>query len=228
MDFGTAAEHLARKLNLSGATAGTPNGVECRRHIIGAIKELSTTTFSFNIYVGDVSITANLNDYTVGGGAGQALPAATLAPVDLFWATSTDGGPIDKKSEIEMIHLEIIGQNTGQYPAAWSWKNNACHVWPVPTVNWTLRGIYLRDGLIADPTQSAGVWTFVADATTSIWLTDTNALEVVVARAMANYYTGKGRPDLAGPLEKQVQAKVIPAVSISQHKRAKLEVDSWL
>ena len=187
-----------------------------------------TGTFSFNIFVGDVSITANLNDYTVGGGAGQALPAGTLAPVDLFWATSTDGDKITKVSEVEMIHLEIVGQNTGQYPSAWSWKNNACHVWPVPTVNWTLRGIYLRDGLIADPTQSGGTWTFVADNTASIWLTDPNALEVVVARSMANYFATKGRPELAGPLNQQIAAKIIPAVSVSQHKRGKPEIDSWL
>lgn len=228
MDFGTAAQHLAKRLNLANADAGTQAGVECRRHIIGAIKELSTTTFSFNIVVGDMSITANLNDYTVGGAAGQALLAGTLAPVDLFWASSTDGGELVKISEVEMIRLEILGQNTGTFPTHWSWKNNACHVYPTPTANWTLRGIYLRDGRIADPTQSGSTWTFVSDATTSIWLTDPDALEVVTVTAMANYLTTRGRHELVPPLRQQVAMKIIPAVSISQHKRGKMEIDSWL
>jgi hypothetical protein len=227
MNFGTAAEALAKRLNLANATAGTQNGVECRRHIIDAIKELSTVTFSFNMLVADAAITANLNDYTVGGSAGQALPSGTLCPVDLFWAIGTEGAPVIKASEVEMIHLEIGQPVSSQYPTHWSWKNNACHVYPVPTVNWTLRGIYLRNGRIADPTFSGSTWTFVADSTTSIWLED-DAVDVVINTAMANYYVFKGRPELAPVLRQMVSSKIIPAVAISQNKRGKPEVDSWL
>ena len=228
MDFGTAAEHLAKRLNLANATAGTPNGVECRRHIIGAIKELSTTTFSFNILVADEAIDAGENDFTVDGPAGASLPSGTLAPVDLFWANATEGGELEKASEVEMIRLEIFPTSASTHPTHWSWKNNACHVYPVPTADWTLRGIYLRDGRIADGTQTGGVWSFVSDATASIWLSDPDALEVVTAQAMANYFTTRGRPELAAPLRQQVASKIIPAVMISQHKRGKTEIDSWL
>lgn len=226
MNLGEAAEYLAKTVRTANATAGTQNGDICRRLIIGAIKELSAEEFDFNVFEADVSITGGLNDYTFGGGAGQALPAASLAPVRLYFYRSPSGHLLEKVSEHQMLelNLETSAQDSADF---WAWRNNAVRVYPVPSTNWVLRGLWLRDGRIADPTFAAGTWTFPADSTASIWLA-AGPVEIVVNQAAANYYIEAGRQDLAQGHLQIVESKRTPVAQVSTRKRNKGYLQPWL
>lgn len=220
MNLGEAAEYLARTVRTANATAGTQNGDTCRRLVIGAIKELSAIEFDFNVFEADVNITGGLNDYAHGGGAGQALPAASLAPVMLYFYRSPSGHPLEKVDEHEMLELNLETPVAADEAEYWCWRNNAVRVYPVPSTNWVLRGIWLRDGKIADPTFAAGTWTFPADSTASIWLA-TGPVEIVVNQAAANYYVEAGRYDLVQGHLQIVESKRVPVARVSTRRRSK-------
>ena len=227
MNLGEAASYLARTLRLANSTSGTQSGNACRRHVISAIKELSATEFDFNVFDVDVSITGGLNDYTFGGSAGQALPAGALAPIKLYFYRSPCGWLLEKVHEHEMLEIMLEDTSEANDPRCWAWRNNAVRVYPVPTTGWALRGIWLRDGRIADATVVADAWTFPADTTQSIWLEGT-ALDVTINQAAVNYYIESSRPDMAQSHAAAVNSKRVPVARTSTRKRGKWYIQEWL
>lgn len=219
MNLGEAAQYLAKTVRTANADSGTQNGDICRRLIISAIKELSAIEFDFNVFEADVTITGGLNDYTFGGGAGQALPAGAAAPLRLYFYRSPKGWPLQKVTEQEMLELNLDTSVAVDQAEFWAWRNNAVRVYPAPSTNWILRGNWLRDGRIADATFSGSTWTFPSDATTSIWLA-TGPLEIVINQAAANYYVESGRLDMAQGHWQIVDSKKAPVAQVSTRRRA--------
>jgi hypothetical protein len=229
MIFGTAAQELAIRVGFANATAGTRQGDQCRRALIAAIKQLSATPFSWNLLRADASITANLNDYTVGGGAGQALPAGTYAPRRLWYVYSSDVTDLMKVDEEQIIELEAEASTTAGSAQYWTTSNNAVHVFPVPTTNWTLRGIYYRNGTLAEGTFSGGVWTWPSDSSTSIWLDDDKGLDLTILAA-AEWIARNDlkRPDLADGFRAEYTAQLPTQTTLNRARQLTGQVYSHL
>lgn len=189
MNLGEAAEELAARLGLAAATVSTRTGNDCRRHIIGAIRALADIPFEWNISDVTTAITGGTNDY--------ALPAGMRCPVILY--SATESAEIELISVSDMIRYEldnVVPSVTG--PIKWCYRASAIHIWPVPTAAWSLRGIYIKDGTIPDPTYSGSTPTFPADSSTSIWLESGRGLKLTIAKAAANYAAAElKRQDLA-------------------------------
>ncbi len=225
MTYGQGVYRLAELLNLpaeSTATASTTReGVQLRRALHEAILALKEEPFDWNTKFVDHAVAANTDRLTLS--TAPLLPTGVVTPIFL--------SDKDEESEIFRVNFEDIARRRVFEPSQtgtvvmYCWVSDGLELWPKNTASWTLRGLWVKDQSLTEPTYSGTAWTFASDASTTDWLEEKKGASITLKKAAAWYvrtvYSDEGRAQL---LENEVEDLMRQQHKITAKRATRKEV----